>query len=128
MPKQAGRGLGRDGRRSLIPAASAFAVGALALVWTTIPAAALEKKTVLDGMADCMTWCEKHNPPGNSRNACKNQCRKYWYCNGKDAATYTLNCKFYSSGSATIQTNPQTTPLGSTTLSPAGPQLQRTPK
>jgi len=112
----------------LIAVASAFAVGALALVGTMIPAAALENKSVLDGMAACMTWCENHNPPGNSRNACQNQCRKYWYCNGKDAANYLLNCKFYSSGSVTIQTNPQTTPLGSTTLSPGGPQLQRTPK
>jgi hypothetical protein len=106
--------------------AGALAVGALTLAGTMTPAAALESKSVLDGMAACNTWCENHNPPGNSRNACLNQCRKYWYCNGSDALKYVLNCKFYKTGSATIQTNPQTTPqsrpklpLSTTPLAPA---------
>jgi hypothetical protein len=93
-------------RRLLFPI-GAFAVAVLMLVSTITPASALENNTVLDGISACYTWCEKHNPPGNSRNACMNQCRKYWYCNGKDAASYVLNCKYYR-GTAKLSINPQT--------------------
>jgi hypothetical protein len=84
-----------------------LAAGALLLAATLSPSQALENTTVLDGITACNTWCEQHNPPGNSRNACLTQCRKYWYCNGKDAASYVLNCKYYR-GKARLSINPQT--------------------
>jgi hypothetical protein len=93
-------------RRSTI-LIGAFAIGALIVISTITSVRALENISVLDGITACYSWCEKHNPPGNSRNACMNQCRKYWYCNGKDAASYTLNCKYYR-GTAKLSINPQT--------------------
>ncbi len=125
MPKLANRDGGQAGIRSLILAASAFAV-AMMLVGTMTQAVALESKSVLDGMAACYKWCDQHNPPGNSRNVCKNNCKKYWYCHGSDAWKYMLNCKHYSGQSLTVQPNPQTTPQ--TTVSPNGPQLQQAPQ
>ena len=122
MPKQAVRGLGWDGRRSLIPATSTFAVGVVMLVGTMIPAVALENISVLgswDGSLHDIVL--NPNPPGNSRNACQNQCRKYWYCNGKDAATYTLNCKFYSSGNMTNPDKPTDNPAGPDNVEPRRP-------
>lgn len=99
--------------------AAAFVISVMVLAAKVSPSLALEKVTVLDGMSKCITWCEKHNPPGNSRNACQNKCRKYWYCNGKDAANYTLNCKHYSGLTAQITTNPQTgTGTGTRSMSP----------
>jgi hypothetical protein len=105
-------------KRFLIRVCGAFAVGTLLLAGSMTTAVALEKISVLDGLTACYTWCEKNNPAGNARNACMNNCRKYWYCNGKDAASYVLNCKYYSAGSATLTINPQTTTTSPTTVAP----------
>lgn len=53
------------------------------------PAIAKEKKTVKEGMAACIAWCERHNKTVNSQGKCIARCGKYWGCNGADATAAT---------------------------------------
>ena len=70
----------------------ALALAALSLATTTVPLRALESKTVREGLSDCYEWCDKHNKTEKGRRDCRDSCRKYWYCHGRDAQKYSKEC------------------------------------
>ena len=49
------------------------------------PAAAKEPKTILEGVTACKKWCDEHNRTEKSRQECKDNCERYWACNGSDS-------------------------------------------
>ena len=71
----------------------AIVIGIMAMATTYSAAMALEQKTVTDGLTACVNWCTAHNPAGANRDKCSQNCQKYWYCNGRDAARWTTQCQ-----------------------------------
>jgi len=106
--------------RAFIQMGGAFAVAALILAGASTPCLALESKTVTDGLTACVEWCIKNNKTPAAQNKCSDNCKKYWYCNGSDASRWTTQCSQARAGSATITTNPQTTPQSPAKTNPTG--------
>ena len=120
MPRDARLRVRPEVRRWLIRVGGAFAVAVLVLAGSITTSLALEKLTVLQGMAACFKWCDENNKTENSRDACKHQCNKYWWCNGSDAKssqTAVAMCGFYGTK---VTRNPQTTPQSPATTKPQG--------
>lgn len=121
MSKHANLRLKPEMKRAFIRVGGAFAVGALILAGTIGPSLALEKQTVANGLAACDKWCDANNPGPVNNLKCKQNCLKYWCCNGSDARTETNRACCKNAGGVTGITT-KTPTQG--TLQPKNPQPQ----
>lgn len=49
---------------------------------------AKESVTILQGVTACKRWCDNHRR-GNERSKCRDNCERYWACNGRDSTAAT---------------------------------------
>ncbi len=89
------------------------------LAHTDATVLALENQTAAQGSKACIDWCNAHRT-GDELSKCKDNCIKYWSCNGSDAKTNAdaiALCGSYGSAAQTTvnPTKPKPTIPGLTT-------------
>ena len=95
----------------------AFVLGFLIVTGTGSAALALEKQTIANGLAQCNAWCDGHRS-GSEKNKCKDQCARYWNCEGSDSTNKT--CDTTILGQLNTPLSNPTDPTGGAVHSPKG--------
>ena len=107
-------------RQWLIRVGVVFAVGALIMAGTVAPSLALEAKSVADGLNACEKWCDANNPGPANNLKCKQNCVKYWCCNGSDARSANNRFCCTNAGGVTAVKTKDPMTLGPAKIEPQG--------